>query len=594
MKFKGFLQKTLLLKILFVISIAVIFFISGVTYKHLSKLSDSSEDVSRAHEVSLQLERLMSQLRDAETGTRGYIITQDSTFLEPYTYVSIRIDASFSILNHLTKSNEVQNDNVALLKNLVSNRLQIMENSIALAKANKTKELQLNLLKGKKTMDSIRNCIATMSELETKILSIRQEKYNNTFSNTPILIYIIILIGLILSVLSFVKINRDVNELKKTNNQLSIANESSNMAEIVGNFGSWQWEIDTDKYSFSDNQYRLLGCEPQSFEANFDNLMKYIHPEDLEHVQNVMSRMIQNEKLPSFNYRVIKEDGEVRYFRGIGKLITNKSGSKTLLGTTSDITDEYNTMLETEERNRELERSNKELTAFNYAASHDLQEPLRKIQTFISRLDDNEATNLSESGKDYLERIIVAADRMRHLIDDLLQFSRSNKIEKNFEITDLNQLLDNAKLELSPTIEEKKAVIISENLPELNVIPFQIQQLFTNLISNSLKYSKENISPEISITATKVTAADDEQIPSSTKDKYYRITFRDNGIGFEQEYAEKIFILFNRLHNKNEYAGTGIGLAICRKIVENHKGFIFAYGEPNVGAKFTVYLPTES
>jgi len=209
-------------------------------------------------------------------------------------------------------------------------------------------------------------------------------------------------------------------------------------------------------------------------------------------------------------------------------------------------------------------------------------------------LDDNEATNLSESGKDYLERIIVAADRMRHLIDDLLQFSRSNKIEKNFEITDLNQLLDNAKLELSPTIEEKKAVIISENLPELNVIPFQIQQLFTNLISNSLKYSKENISPEISITATKVTAADDEQIPSSTKDKYYRITFRDNGIGFEQEYAEKIFILFNRLHNKNEYAGTGIGLAICRKIVENHKGFIFAQGEPNVGATFTVYLPTES
>lgn len=593
MKFTGFLQKPLLLKILFVISIAVIFFISGITYKHLSKLSDSSEEVSRTHEVSLQLERLMSQLRDAETGSRGYIITHDTAFLEPFTVAGIRVDASFNILNHLTKSNNIQNENITLLRKLIDNRLRIMEKSITLANNRKDKELQQNLLYGKQTMDSIRNCIANMAEVETKVLSIRQEKYNSTFSNTPILIYITILIGLILSVVSFVKISRDLNELKKTNNQLSIANESGNIAEIVGNFGSWQWEIDNDKYRFSDNQYRLLGCEPQSFEANFENLMKYIHPEDLEQVQNVMSRMIQNEKLPSFNYRIIKEDGEIRYFRGIGKLITNKSGDKTLLGTTSDITEEYNTTLEIEERNRELERSNKELTTFNYAASHDLQEPLRKIQTFISRLTDNEAANLSDSGKDYLKRISAAADRMRNLIDDLLQFSRSNKIEKNFEATNLNQLLDNTKLELSPTIDEKKAVIISDELPELQVIPFQIQQLFTNLISNSLKYSKENNPPEIFITVSKVRAADEEQLPSSAKDKYYKIIFRDNGIGFEQEYAEKIFILFNRLHNKNEYAGTGIGLAICRKIVENHKGYIFAKGQPNIGAVFTVYLPAE-
>lgn len=589
MKFAGFLQKPLVLKILFVISIAVIFFISGITYKHLSKLSDSSEEVTRTHEVSLQLERLLSQIRDAETATRGYIITRDSSFLEPYTLAPIRIDAAISILDHLSK----QNDNIPLLRKLIDHRLHIMGKSIELANTGKTKELQFNLLKGKQTMDSIRFCVASMSELETKVLSLRQENYNNTFSNTPILIYITILIGLILSVVSFVKISRDLNELKKTNNQLSIANESGNMAEMVGNFGSWQWEIEKDHYRFSDNQYRLLGCEPQSFEANFENLMKYIHPDDLEHVQHVMSRMIQNEKLPSFNYRIIKEDGEIRYFRGIGKLITNKSGDKILLGTTSDITEEYNIMQETEERNRELERSNKELMAFNYVASHDLQEPLRKIQTFISRLDDNEAAHLSDTGKDYLKRIIAAADRMRNLIDDLLQFSRSNKTEKNYETADLNQLLENAKLELSPTIEEKKAVIISDELPELNVIPFQIQQLFTNLISNSLKYSKENVAPEIFITVSETTAADETQLPSSAKDKYHRITFRDNGIGFEQEYAEKIFILFNRLHNKNEYAGTGIGLAICRKIVENHKGYIFAKGEPNIGATFTVYLPFE-
>nr|WP_294935312.1 CHASE3 domain-containing protein [uncultured Flavobacterium sp.] len=594
MKFTEFLRRPLFLKIIFVISIAMIFFISGITYKHLFKLSESSQKVSHAYEISLQLEKLMSQLKDAETGNRGFIITRDSAFLEPYTFARIRLEASCNILDHLTKGNNIQNENVETLHKLIDRRLDFMEKSMVLTKQNRTFALQRNLQRGKLTMDSIRNSVANMAELETKILSIRQEDYNNTFSNTPILIYIIILIGLILSAAAFIKITKDLNELKLANNQLSIANETTSMAEIVGNFGCWQWDITKNKYNFSDNEYRLVGCEPQSFEASLENFMKFIHPEDLEYVQNSMNRMIKNENLPAFTYRVIREDGQLRYFRAIGKLIINTPKDKILLGTNSDITDEYNATLEIEERNRELERSNKELTAFNYAASHDLQEPLRKIQTFISRLMETEANSLSDSGKDSLRRIISAAERMRNLIDDLLQFSRSNKVEKNFELTSLNDLLENTKVELSPTIDEKHAVIISDNLPELRVIPFQIQQLFTNLISNSLKYSREGITPEITITTSKVIASDEKLIPLKTKDKFHKIVFQDNGIGFQQEYAEKIFILFNRLHNKNEYAGTGIGLAICRKIVENHSGYIFAEGIPNEGATFIIYLPVNN
>lgn len=591
MKFTEFLRRPLFLKIIFVISIAMIFFISGITYKHLYKLSDSSKKVSHAYEVSLQLEKLMSQLKDAESGNRGFIITKDSSFLEPYTFARIRLEASCNVLDHLTKSNTIQNENVQQLSKLIDRRLNFMEKSMTYFDEKRTYDLRHNLMNGKLTMDSIRNSVANMAELETKILSIRQEDYNNTFSNTPILIYIIILIGLILSAAAFIKITKDLNELKQANSQLSIANETTNMAEIVGNFGCWQWDITKNKYNFSDNEYRLVGCEPQSFEASLENFMKFIHPEDLEYVQNTMNRMVKNEHLPAFNYRVIREDGQLRYFRAIGKLIINTPKNKILLGTNSDITDEYNATLEIEERNRELERSNKELTAFNYAASHDLQEPLRKIQTFISRFMESDLENLSDSGKDSLKRIIAAAERMRNLIDDLLQFSRSNKVEKNFELTNLNDLLENTKVELSPTIDEKNAVITSDKLPELRVIPFQIQQLFTNLISNSLKYSRQDVIPEISITASKVTAAEEKLIPLKTKDKYHKIVFKDNGIGFEQEYAEKIFILFNRLHNKNEYAGTGIGLAICRKIVENHSGYIFAEGEPNTGATFIIYLP---
>ena len=180
---------------------------------------------------------------------------------------------------------------------------------------------------------------------------------------------------------------------------------------------------------------------------------------------------------------------------------------------------------------------------------------------------------------------------MRSLIDDLLQFSRTNKSEKVFENADFNELLENSKQDLAQVIETKKATITNEELPVTLAIPFQIQQLFTNLINNSLKYSKTETNPEIKITSSIIKAIDENLLPKKDTTKYYKITFKDNGIGFDNEYAEKIFVLFNRLHNKDEYTGTGIGLSICKKIVENHKGYIFADGTLNVGATFTIFIP---
>ena len=180
---------------------------------------------------------------------------------------------------------------------------------------------------------------------------------------------------------------------------------------------------------------------------------------------------------------------------------------------------------------------------------------------------------------------------MRLLIDDLLQFSRTNKSEEVFEETNMNIILENAKQELAETILEKDAIITSETIPALTVIPFQLQQLFINLIGNSLKYSKKEVSPNIKISYKKVDASDIKKIKNTKFNFYHKITFEDNGIGFDEEYAEKIFVLFSRLHNKNEYSGTGIGLSICKKIVENHQGYIFATGKPNIGSIFEVYLP---
>ncbi|OQP44665.1 hypothetical protein A4H97_09900 [Niastella yeongjuensis] len=246
-----------------------------------------------------------------------------------------------------------------------------------------------------------------------------------------------------------------------------------------------------------------------------------------------------------------------------------------------------------EQKNRELERSNSELSSFSYVASHDLQEPLRKIQAFGNLIQARDVANLSDTSKDYFDRMVKAAVRMQNLIDSLLEFSRTTTARKNFESTDLNALLDEVKKELAHRIDEKKATIISAHLPTMTIIPFQFRQLLSNLISNSLKYSREDVTPVIEITSAYVKARQLHEKGAIPGKDYFRFTINDNGIGFEQEYAEKIFELFQRLHGRNEYTGSGIGLAICKKIVENHHGFIRAESEVGAGATFYIFIPVK-
>lgn len=244
-----------------------------------------------------------------------------------------------------------------------------------------------------------------------------------------------------------------------------------------------------------------------------------------------------------------------------------------------------------ENKVRELDRSNKELEEFAYIASHDLQEPLRKITSFSERLKEKLPSNLEPDVQLYLNRMLAATDNMRTLIDNLLEFSRTSRISEPFVSTDLNNIISEVRADLELKIEETSTKIESDKLPVVDAIPMQMRQLFTNLFTNAIKFKGEGATPQIEIRA--FVLSDEEKDSNHIRQNtiYYKIIVKDHGIGFDQEFSMKIFQIFQRLHGKAEYPGSGIGLAICKKIVENHSGRIFAQSEPGKGAEFIIILP---
>ncbi len=241
------------------------------------------------------------------------------------------------------------------------------------------------------------------------------------------------------------------------------------------------------------------------------------------------------------------------------------------------------------EANHTLQRINAELEQFAFVASHDMQEPLRKIKNFTHRLE-LKATALDDTAHGYLKKIKSSSERMTNLINDILNYSRLPHLSEQFVVTDLNEVLKTVLDDLELSLEQRKTLIHAEQLPVIKAIPLQMSQLFYNVIGNSLKFCKEDVPCELKITCKKLSAKE-AGLPGTIP--YYRIIIKDNGIGFKQEFSENIFKIFERLHTSQQYDGTGIGLALCKKIVTIHNGKIFAESQPDTGAAIHIILPAE-
>lgn len=396
------------------------------------------------------------------------------------------------------------------------------------------------------------------------------------------------------------KIARDISVQKRAEREMEESRLRLETIIEASALGTWELDLLTGSPRYSGRYLEILGFKRDETPTHAE-LLTRLHPDDFPIRDKAFKQAMQTGKL-FYSARLIWPDKSIRWMEGRGNVFFDSTGKAVkMTGTVRDITEEkaFSQALETmvdqrtrelQQVNTELEKMNQELASFAYVSSHDLQEPLRKIQAFASRILEKEHQNLSAAGQDYFSRMQEAARRMQLLIQDLLAYSRTNTKEKELVLTNLNVLVASVLDDLEQQIQETGSTINMGDLPELEVIPFQFRQLFTNLIANSLKFRRTDVPLVIDIRSERVKGSEIGQ-DSATDDYYYRVTVEDNGIGFDNTYHERIFDVFQRLHTKQEYEGTGIGLAICKKIVENHRGFITAKGEPGAGAKFMIYLP---
>lgn len=383
----------------------------------------------------------------------------------------------------------------------------------------------------------------------------------------------------------------DISERKKSEDILKKSEE--NLRLISDFMPQIAWSTDEKGYHDFYNQrwYEFTGL---SFdETRGDGWANVLHPEDHARATAVWNHCLETGDLYEIEYRMRRADGEYRWLLGRAMPLRDDTG-KTIrwFGTCTDIHDQktFTDKLEilVNERTKALNRSNEDLQQFAHVASHDLKEPVRKIRTFTSALKDEMGERLTERELLYIEKVEKASERMFQMIEGVLKYSSLQSIQEPDKEVELASVFRSILSDLDLVISNKNAIIEIAPLPSVKGVDVLLYQLFYNLMNNALKFSKPGVRPLIRIS----TVSPGEELPDGhgTGEKYVVIKMQDNGIGFEPTHAEKIFITFSRLHSKDKFEGTGLGLALCKKIVERHKGKIWAAGIPGEGATFSVML----
>lgn len=397
---------------------------------------------------------------------------------------------------------------------------------------------------------------------------------------------------------------RDETGMNKTTGDLTPLyideeEERYRLAVEAAELGTWDYYPLSGTMIWNDRCRALLGMNGDKA-PGYDVFLQQVHPGDREQVNRALRELCISTQQQSFHCEfrtVTQKNNQPQWIRLYGKVYYNEQGKACrCIGMLADISEKKvaERSVPLQKLTADLARSNQYLEEFAFMVSHDLQEPLRKIRIFTQLLQDTMNTGAHDTNRLYLEKINASAIRMGALIRSLLDYSRLSGKTAQFVSTSLNEIIKTVVTDLEITISRNHAIIDVGPLPVIEAIPIQMVQLFTNLMTNALKFTCKNTPSVIRIACRKMTQAEVMYFPAlNPQPEYIEVTVADNGIGFDPAFSEQIFGIFQRLHGQNQYEGTGIGLSICRKIVINHNGLIFADSKKDEGTTFHVILPVK-
>ncbi len=385
-----------------------------------------------------------------------------------------------------------------------------------------------------------------------------------------------------------VAVQYDVSDRKRVEQALRLSEERLQLALEGSGDGLWDWNIVNDKVYLSPQYVEMLGYKVGELPGDISTWNNLTHPEDQPWVMEILTAHLKDSSHPyTFDYRVRTKSGEWKWIGNYGKVVIRDEDGNPLrmTGTHKDISDRKRAEAERQTLMVKLQQSNHELEQFAFIASHDLREPLRTIRSFCSLLQSKHRDSLNEKGQDYLNRIQNATQRMQVLVNDLLSLSHVSTQSKPFLPVDLAKVVKEVTSGLQKQLQQTGGRVEVENLSTVHGDPTQLLQLFQNLISNALKFHRD-VAPVVKISSQLQPATE-----NANDSGFQQILVEDNGMGFDEKYGERIFEAFERLHGRGEYEGTGIGLSICKKIVERHGGNITVRSLIGHGSTFIITLP---
>ena len=566
-------------------ALALLLVVGIVSYRNNVNQVRTGELVSHTQEVLAALAGVLADVNEAVSARRGYFITRDSVFLRKYETSAAAASANLARARQLMADN-AQQRRLDALDSMITRRLRLVAQLID-SQGNNSSDVAVQVsttLEGEEFQARIRALLAEMVSAERILLQSRTAKAR---ASTRLAILTILLgTGLALGLLGavFYLLQREVTQRIRAEEALRGSEERLRMAVEAAEMGTWFWNIEQDEISWSEKFRTLFGLTSNA-KLTYKAILQVIHPDDRQRLDQSVKKTLDLGVPYDIEYRVVWPDSSVHWIAAKGRAHRSPEGVAVhMQGIVMDVTErkEAHEALKhreaLERRSAELKRSNDELQQFAYVAAHDLQEPLRMVASYTQLLAQNYKGRLDSDADEFIAYAVDGARRMQRLIGDLLAYCRLGTTETRLRETSSEAALEQALLNLQGAIQESGGVVTHDPLPTVVADGAQLVQVFQNIVGNAIKYRSAEL-PRVHVSAKK------------NGGEEWIFSMRDNGLGIDPRYFEKIFVMFQRLHGREEFSGTGIGLTLCKKIAERHGGRMWVESEPGKGSTFYLALP---